>query len=314
MAFILLNSVGIAFLFLKRLFFPVLQILVNGLIAGSIYALVAVGFSLIYSTNRFMHFAHGSTVAVGAYLLFTLFSLFKFDFWISMVLTVIGAGLFGVLLNRLVYKPLRQKKASSVILLVASFGLLVLIESLILMIFGADIKTIGFIKIAKGIELFGAIITPLQIVIIGTALSLLVILFLFMKYHRLGKALRAVASNPQKSEIVGISSEKIFELSMMLGSALAGIAGILVGLEQNLDPSMGTSLIIKGFTGAIIGGVTSVPGAVLGSYVLGIVENVGIWFLPSGYKDAIAFTILFLFLLFRPNGILGISRGVNKGD
>ena len=129
-----------------------------------------------------------------------------------------------------------------------------------------------------------------------------------MKKTKLGKAMRAVADNKEAAEIVGISTEKIYAWVFIIGSAIAGAAGILVGLEQNLEPTMGTNLMIKGFTGAIIGGIGSIHGAILGAFFLGIVENFGIWFLPSGYKDAIAFTILLAFLLFMPYGILGVKK------
>ena len=288
------------------------QLFVNGLIAGAIYALVASGFSLIYSTVKFVHFAHGAVIAFSAYVLYFLFSALGLNFWLAAIFTVVFASLFGWGMNALIYKKFRRRKASSVILLIASFALLIFIESLILMLFGADIKTIGYIKIAKGLEVLGAIITPLQIVIVGTSLVLFVLLFFFMKKTKVGKAIRAVADNKDVAEIVGISSEKIYGWSFIVGSAIAGIAAILISLEQNLEPMMGTHLMIKGFTGAIIGGIGSVPGAVLGSFLLGFAENFGIWFLPSGYKDAIAFIILFIFLLFRPQGILGIKRDLQK--
>lgn len=288
------------------------QLLVNGLIAGAIYALVAAGFSLIYSTCRFIHFAHGSAIAFAAYVLYFLFSMLGIDFWLSTALAILSAAIFGLLMNALVYRQLRKRKASSVILLIASFALLILVESLILLFFGADVKTIGFIKIEKGLEFFGAIITPLQIFIIVSSFVLLALLWLFIKKTRLGKAMRAVADNREIAAITGISAEKIYNWSFIIGSAIAGIAGILVGLEQNLEPTMGTNLMIKGFTGAVIGGIGSVPGAILGSFLLGFAENIGIWFLPSGYKDAIAFVILFVFLLFRPQGILGIKRVIQK--
>jgi branched-subunit amino acid ABC-type transport system permease component len=170
------------------------------------------------------------------------------------------------------------------------------------------VKTVGFIRIAKGLEIFGAIITPLQIIIILSSIIFLVFLYFFMKKTTIGKAMRAVADNKDVAEIVGISSERIYSWSFIVGSAIAGGAAILIGLEQNLKPMMGTNLMIKGFTAAIIGGIGSVPGAILGSFLLGFSENFGIWFLPSGYKDAIAFLILFVFLIFRPQGILGIKR------
>lgn len=288
------------------------QLLINGLIAGAIYALVASGFSLIYSTCKFIHFAHGATIAFSAYMLYFFFSMLGLNFGFAVVLAIAFASLLGYGMDFFVYKKLRKKKTSSVILLIASFALLILIESLILLLFGADVKTIGFIKIAKGLEFLGAIITPLQIFIIISSLVLLGSLFFFMKKTKIGKAMRAVSDNKDVAEIVGISSEKVYSWSFIIGSAIAGIAAILVGLEQNLEPIMGTNLMIKGFAAAIIGGIGSVPGAILGAFLLGIVENFGIWFLPSGYKDAIAFVLLFLFLLFRPNGILGIKRREEK--
>jgi branched-chain amino acid transport system permease protein len=288
------------------------QLLINGLIAGAIYALVASGFSLTYSTCKFIHFAHGATIAFSAYFLYFLFAMLGLNFWLSVIFAIVFAAILGLLMNILVYKQLRNRKASSVILLIASFALLIFLESLILLLFGADVKTIGYIKIAKGMEFLGAVITPLQIFIIVCSLALLFLLFFVMKKTKIGKAMRAVSGNKDIAETVGISSERIYNWSFIIGSAIAGIAAILVGLEQNLEPIMGTNLMIKGFTGAIIGGIGSVPGAIIGSFLLGLVENFGIWFLPSGYKDAIAFVILFLFLLFRPKGILGIKRGVNK--
>lgn len=281
------------------------QLFINSLITGAIYSLVAAGFSLIYSICKFVHFAHGATIAFSAYFLYFLFSVLGLNFWLSIIFAVIFTAFLGWLMNKIVYKKLRKRKASNIILLIASFALLVFFESLILMLFGADVKTIGYLKITKGLEFLGAIITPLQIVIIGVSIVLLILLFFFMKRTKIGKAMRAVADNKDVAEVVGISSEKIYSLSFVTGSAIAGVAGILVGLEQNLEPVMGTNLMIKGFTGAVIGGVDSVPGAILGSFLLGFAENFGIWFLPSGYKDAIAFVILFIFLLFRPQGILG---------
>lgn len=290
----------------------VTQLFINGLIAGAIYALVASGFSLIYSTCKFIHFAHGAIVAFSAYVLYFLFSVLGLNFGFSVILAIIFAALFGLAMNILVYKPLRKRKASGVILLIASFALLILFESFILLLFGADVKNIGFIKISKGLEFAGAIITPLQLFIVLSSIVLFGLFFFFMKSTKTGKAMRAVSDNKEVAEIVGISSEKIYSYAFIIGSAIAGIAAVLVGLEQNLDPMMGTNLMTKGFTGAIIGGIGSVPGAILGSFLLGFAENFGIWFLPSGYKDAITFVILFIFLVFRPKGILGIKRGEEK--
>jgi branched-chain amino acid transport system permease protein len=289
-----------------------MQLVINSLIAGAIYALVAAGFSLIYSTCKFIHFAHGSTIAFSGYMLYLFYSKLHINFWFSIILTLIFAGLFGLLMNITVYKSLRKRKASNIILLISSFAMLILFESLILIFFGADVKTIGYLDVARGMDFLGAVITPLQIFIILVSVVLLGFLFFLMKKMKIGKAMRAVSDNKNVAEIVGISSERVFNWSFIIGSVIAGIASVLVGLEQNLEPTMGPSLMIKGFTGAVIGGITSVPGAVLGSFILGFAENFGIWFLPSGYKDAIAFVILFIFLLFRARGLLGIKKSGEK--
>ena len=288
------------------------QLTINGLIAGSIYALVASGFSLIYSTNKFVHFGHGISIVLSAYFVYLAFVLLGLPFYLAVLLTLIFSGLFGLAINRLIYIPLQNKKASNAILLMASIGILILFQNIIQLFFGADVKTIGFIKVARGIDFLGAVITPLQIMLIVVSLVLLVLLYLFMKKTRLGRNMRAVSDNKELANVIGIDSKRISDYSFILGSMLAGIAGILIGLEQNLEPAMGTSLMVKGFTGAIVGGVTSVPGSVLGSYLLGLVENYGIWYLPSGYKDAIAFVLLFIFLLFKPNGLFGINKGYKK--
>lgn len=288
------------------------QLFVNGLIAGAIYALVASGFSLIYSTNKFMHFAHGSSIVVGGYILFSLFSLGGINFYLSSILTILLSGLFGLLMYRTVYLPLQNKNASNVILLIASIGLLILFQNLIQMIYGAKVLSIGFIETAKGISVLGASITPLQIFLIILSLILFVSLHFFMKKSKLGRDMRAVSDNKELASIVGIDHKKVSSYSFFIGSSLAGIAGILIGLEQSLIPTMGTGLMVRGFTGAVIGGISSVPGAIFGSFILGIVENFGIWYIPSGYKDAITFGLLFIFLLWKPNGLFGVNRGVKK--
>ncbi len=290
------------------------QILTNGLIAGAIYALVAAGFSLIYSTTKFVHFAHGAVIAMSAFMLYFFYSVLGLNFYLSSGLTILSAIIIGLLVDTLVYRPLRKRRASNAIILIASVGALIIIESLNQIFFGADVKSINFLNNSASLNFGPIVITPLQIFIIFSSLILLVLLFSFMKFSKLGKAMRAVADNKNVAEIVGISAEKIYRWSFIIGSAIAGYAAILIALEQNIEPTMGTSLMIKGFTASVIGGIESVPGGVLGAFVLGLVENFGIWFLPSSYKDAIAFVVLFIFLLIRPEGILGMKKnfGNNK--
>ena len=280
------------------------QLIANGVIAGAIYALVAAGFSLIYNVTKFMHFAHGAVIALGAYFVYTLASA-HLAFPLAVLLTIVFTCVSGEIVNRAVYRPLRKRKASGAVLLISSLAAMIFINALILAIWGADIKTIPLPYPNPVFSVAGVLITAVQVAIIVVALVLLLALWWLMKRTRIGKAMRALADNKDVAQTVGINPERLYTITFLIGSALAAVAGVLIGIEQNLQPTMGVALIIKGFTGAVIGNLASVPGAVLGALLLGIVENVGIWWLPSGYKDAIAFALLFIFLLFRPQGILG---------
>jgi branched-chain amino acid transport system permease protein len=180
------------------------------------------------------------------------------------------------------------------------------------MLFGANVRNLEPFQFTGAIKFGSAIITSLQIGIIVTSIVVLILLVFLMKGTKIGKAMRAVADNKETAEIIGINSEKIYAWSMVIGSVVAGIAGVLIGLEQNLTPTMGTYLVVKSFAGVVIGGIGSISGAVLGSFLLGLIENVGIWFLPSGYQDAITFAVLFIFLVLRPQGILGIKNILSK--
>jgi len=284
------------------------QLLLNGLIAGSIYALIAIGFTVIYRTVRFFHFAHGIVYTAGAYLAYTFFIIWQIQFVISFILAVSLASGLGVLIDRLVYRPLRRQKASNLIFLLASFGVFILLQNLIQMLYCAQILTIRTGPVKEGHHVLGAVITNIQIVIILVAFGLLVLLWFFIQRTKLGKAMRAVADDALAANVVGINPERIITASFAIGSALAGIAGILISFETNLEPTMGFSALLKGIIVSIVGGIGSIPGAVLGAYFLGLVGNFGIWHISAGWKDAIAFGVLIVFLLFRPAGILG-KRG-----
>ena len=292
--------------------FPFLQLLFNSFISGSIYALVAVGFSLVYSTHRFMHLAHGVSVTGAGYLLFMLFMIWNIPFSLAVVITLVVTAFLGYGMYQLVYFPLQQKNSSTVILLIASIALLILGENIILALFGAEVKAISLIETSQGMTIGEAIITPLQVIIIVTSLILFVVLYFLLKKTKLGRNLRAVADNQQLAAIMGLNIKRIMIVSLIVGSMLGGVAGILIGLEQNINPTMGTKMMIKGFSGAVVGGILSVPGSIMGSYLIGLAENFGVWYLPSGFKDAIAFLLLFLFLLFKPSGLFGIDQGVKR--
>ena len=289
------------------------QLLTNGIIAGSIYALVALGFTLIYRTVKFFHFAHGVVYTAGAYFAYTLIISLHLNFVLSFFLSIALAAILGIAIDRFVYCPLRQQNASNLIFLLASFGVFIFLQNLIQLIYGAQILTIRTGPIKEGHQLsvfgcqLGAVITDVQILILVVSCLLSVVLFWFIKYTKLGKAMRAVSDDTIAAKVVGINPEKIIRTSFAIGSALAGAAGILISFETNIEPTMGFSALLKGIIASIIGGIGNIPGAMLGGFFLGIAENLGIWKIQAGWKDSIAFLILIVFLLLRPGGIFGIK-------
>ncbi len=283
------------------------QLVINGLIAGSIYSIVALGFTVIYRTVKFFHFAHGVVYAIGAYLAYTLIISLGINPIVAFFLAVFLTGIVGVLIDRIVYLPMRKRKAPNLVFLIASFGVFIFIQNLLQLIYGAQILTIRTGPVKEGHHILGAIITDAQILILAVAIGLCFGLWLFVKRTKLGKAMRAVADDPLAASIVGIYPERIILAAFAIGSALAGAAGILISLETNIEPTMGMNAILKGIIASIIGGIGSIPGAMFGGLFLGIAENLGIWKISAGWKDCITFVILIIFLLLRPGGIMGIK-------
>jgi branched-chain amino acid transport system permease protein len=224
---------------------------------------------------------------------------------------VMGAGVLGVVIDRAIYFPLRKKKASNLIFLLASFGVFIFLQNLIQLIYGAQILTIRTGPIKEGHQLsvfgyqLGAVITNIQIIILVVSGLLAIVLFLFIKYAKIGKAMRAVADNSIAASTVGINPERIILISFAIGSALAGAGGILISFETNIEPTMGFNALLKGIIASIVGGIGSLPGSVLGGFFLGLAENLGIWKISAGWKDSIAFAILIIFLIIKPSGIMG---------
>ncbi|MGD0784859.1 MAG: branched-chain amino acid ABC transporter permease [Sedimentisphaerales bacterium] len=285
----------------------VVQLLINGIIAGGIYILIALGFTIIYRTVKFFHFAHGMVYAIGAYVAYTFAISLGINIAISFFLAIIVSAIAGVLIDRLVYKPLRKHKAPNLVFLIASFGVFIFIQNLLQLIYSAQILTIRTGPVKEGRHFLGAVITDIQIMILIVSVCLCVALWLFIQKTKLGKAMRAVADDPMAASIVGINPENIILAAFAIGSALAGAAGILISLETNIEPTMGMNAILKGIIASIIGGIGSIPGAMLGGLFLGLAENLGIWKISAGWKDCIAFVILIVFLLLRPGGIMNVK-------
>ncbi len=289
---------------LGRRFVDILaQLLVNGLIAGGTYALAAIGYSMVYGALKFINFAHGSVAMVGAYIAFALALTglhmpLVYAFLLAMVLT----ALLGILIERIAYRPLRR--ATKLAPLTTAIAVSFILDAAVMIVMGADIKTFQ-LPVQRGLEIGPVFITPVEGIIIVTSLVFMLLLHFLLSRTRLGKAIRAVADDNTLAEIAGLNSNLIISAVFAIGSALAAASGILIGLDTNLQPTMGFTITVKAFAAVVLGGLGNVYGAIAGAFLIGIVENLGVWYIPPVWKDTISYGILILVLFFRPSGIFG---------
>jgi branched-chain amino acid transport system permease protein len=288
------------------------QLLVNGLVAGSGIALVALGFGLIYSTSRFFHFAHGGIYTLAAYVSYLLINWLNFPFVPALAFSVLLASLFGGLIEMAVYRPLRRKGASSIVLLLASLGLLIVIQNTISMIFGDSTKSIRQWAATEGLAVFGARITSLQIAIVGVSISICLLMCATLRLTLVGRMVRAVANDAQLGRVVGVDSDRMMLLALVFGSGLAAVAANLAALDTDIVPLMGFNALLMGVVAVIVGGTGSIPGILLGALLVGFAQHLGVWVLPTQWQDAVVFVVLIILLIFRPQGFLGRSpRGMS---
>jgi branched-chain amino acid transport system permease protein len=287
------------------------QLIANSLITGSIYALASAGLALTFGILKILNFAHGHTMMVGAYVYFLFVMLLRIGMFPAALLTIVVMLILGFLTLKIFIKPFA---ASSLLPFVTTVALGAILESIIGMVFGVNVQSFSSSFASDSLELFGVFITPLEILIIGSAVFILGLMAFVVHRTSLGRRIRAIAENPSAAEALGISRTKITFGAFLFSAILAAYAGILLGYETNLQPTMGGAYSIKAFAAMILGGLGNVWGTVLGAYILGFVENLSVgldfwgYSVPSGYKDAFAFVIILFVLLIRPQGLFG-SKG-----
>lgn len=281
--------------------------LVNGLNVGSIYALVALGYTMVYGIAQLINFAHGDIIMVGSYTVFVCISLLGLPIPVAIILAIIVCALLGVIIEKVAYKPLR--KASRISLLITAIGVSYLLESGFQLIFTSNPKTFPKIIDLPALNLGSVVISANYYLTFFISILLMIGLTIFVKYTKTGKAMRAVSEDEKAASLMGINTNKTISITFAIGSALAGIAGILYSSSYTLiNPYMGALLGIKAFVAAVIGGIGIIPGAFIGGFVLGIVESLSKAYISSALSDAIVFSILILVLVFKPAGILGKNR------
>jgi branched-chain amino acid transport system permease protein len=283
------------------------QQLVNALTLGSVYALFALGFTLVFGVLEVINLAHGAVFMVGAYAALLFVTKGNLDIWVALPLAMLVSGALGLLIDQIVLKPLRARRAHHLVPMIATIGAATLITNVAQGIFGAETSRFPFGTISeKSFQMGAILVTELQMAILLISFALMFLLVAIMKRTMLGKAVRAVAENPQTSYLLGINVEGVFRLVSFTAAALGGGAGVLIGLSFNaIFPFMGQPLMPKGVAVIILGGMGDVRGAMAGGLFLGVAEVMSVAYLSSDYRDAVAFGLLFLILLVRPAGLFG---------
>ena len=301
------------------------QITLNGLTAGSTYALIALGYTLIYGVLKLLNFAHGDVFMVGSFIGFgTLQALGGTSdpvvpVWLLLILMVLagmaGCAILGVAIERFAYRPLRD--APRIAPLISALGVSFFLANSMQLMFGADQRNYGTFALGNG-ELFttgfsiGNVHVPLiRIITIVAAFALMVVLWFLVTRTRTGKAMRAVSFDREAAAMMGIDIDRVIVFTFVLGSALAGAGGVMFALRVPTAASIGFVIGLKGFTAAVIGGIGSIPGAVAGGMILGFAEAFTTGYITTRWSDLAIFTVLITFMLFRPNGLLG-RAGVSK--
>ena len=260
---------------------------------------------MIYYPTKFFHIAHAAIISLGAYFTFLFFKQSNISMWLAIPFATILSVLLGLSIELGIYKHLRRKNISPLLMLIASLGLYVVLQNCISMIWGDETKSIRIGEVIVGNEIFGAYITNIQIVTIVISVSLFILSILFLKYHKIGKNIRAVASNSELANIEGINSDKVILWSFGIGSGMAAIAGILVASDTGLTPTMGFNLLLYGVVAMIIGGVGSTWGLIGGALLLATAQHLTAFYIDSKWMDAITYIILILFLIWKPLGFSG---------
>lgn len=280
--------------------------LINGISLGSVYAIIALGYTMVYGIAKMLNFAHGDVIMVGAYMCFCSMTYLSLPPIVSILIAMVVCTLLGVIVEVLAYRPLR--KASSLAVLITAIGVSYLLQNAALLIWGSAPKTFSSVVPFGSVSLFNGdlIITGESIVTVAACVVIMICLTVFTKKSRMGKAMRAVSEDKDAAQLMGINVNKTIAITFAIGSTLAAIAGVLLcSAYPALTPTTGSMPGIKAFTAAVFGGIGSIPGAMIGGVLLGVIEIFSKSYISSELADAIVFGVLIVVLLVKPTGLLG---------
>jgi branched-chain amino acid transport system permease protein len=286
------------------------QQIVNGLFLGSIYALFALGYTLVFGVLDILNLAHAAVFMLACFVAFALVGSAHLPILAALPLAVLAAGILGLVLERVAFRPLRGRANSNFSGLISSLAVAIVFEAIALEIWGPNVERFPFGTIPAGrpIPFLGAEISRLQLTTVGVAVLFFVALTWLVTRSRLGREIRAVAESPRAAQVLGVNVDRVIAASFFISSALGGAAGVLYGLAYNaIAPDMGRSVELKGLAVIILGGMGSMPGAVIAGFALGLSEVFVVAHLGASYRDVVSFAGLFLILVLRPRGLLGAA-------
>ncbi|MFO7747277.1 MAG: branched-chain amino acid ABC transporter permease [Orrella sp.] len=282
-----------------------LQLLVNGIQTGALYALIAAGFSLIFGMTRIFHAAHGATFTIAGFVFYEFYSVLQWGWIPSIIASAVAAGLFGVLLNRWVYVVIQRHEGSFFTVFAASFGAAIVVQNVISIVFGKGLVTVTT-PMSRSVELLpGLYIAPMSFVAVAVAVVCFVILHYLFTHTNLGVALRALGENPTLIDVFGLNPKSLGKYAFLIGSVLVVPAAVLTATTSGLNPAMGHHIMMISIAATIVGGVGSLRGAAMAGMLFGLAENLSLAFFDPQWSEAVTFVILFLFIIFRPGGFYG---------
>ncbi len=281
------------------------QLVVSGIAAGALYALVAIGLVLIFKATDIVNFAQGESVTVGAYMGWLFITQLHLPYLLALLLVLAASALVGVVIERVAYRPLQKSPPFTVILATLAIGLI--IKNCIRLIWEDTPRTISGVFSGEPLEIGNVLITPERLAIVVTVAVVVVMLALFFRFSKLGRAMRATAQSQEAASLMGISVSGIFAKTWALGTALGGLAGMLIAPLVGINTELG-DVLIPGFVAAVVGGFTSIPGAIVGGVLVGVLENLAGVFISSSVKQVVPFVVLLTVLMVLPSGLFGTPR------
>lgn len=283
-----------------------LQQIINGLTLGSSYAVIALGLTLIFGVLNIINMAHGEIFMIGAFIGLMLVTVFKVNLFLALFGAMIGGAILGYLLEVFALRPLRRKNVSHLAPLISTIGVSIFLESVALLIWGPQTRSFPNEFTGAVIDLQVFKISVVQIISLASAVILMIVLNLWLKKTKVGKAIRATSLSTETAALLGINTNRIISLTVMVASALGAAAGVLVGLSFDaIEPMMGVVIGFKGLAVLILGGLGNIPGAMAGGFILGLAEVFAVAYGDSSYRDAVAFGLIIILLFWRPQGLFG---------